>query len=278
MSTILDSLKKSSDKRDDHNNTSIDNFNFSDKKSASKSGFFMFLFLIIITAIILYFGYKYINSQPEGSLEIDTNNEITVNELSTPSVNNNVSESANLEKVQAKKIEKPNNESVKQQLVELKNKPKTAPQTKIITEPAINDTQNTELAATTKNKRIENNNNSQPIQQNQSQSKEPKSEKPMIELSLPKNQSAQNTEKKPTVPKQEYLYVYQLPFSVRKELPKFTLNIHIYDENPESRVAVINGTKFHVNDYIEEEILVKEIIRDGVLLEFNNQTFLIPNL
>ncbi|VAW42110.1 hypothetical protein MNBD_GAMMA01-2250, partial [hydrothermal vent metagenome] len=80
------------------------------------------------------------------------------------------------------------------------------------------------------------------------------------------------------VKQQKHLLIYQLPFSIRKDIPKFKLNIHIYDENPQNRLVVINGVKFVINDMIEEQVLVKDIIAEGILLEFNGQEFLVPKL
>jgi hypothetical protein len=78
------------------------------------------------------------------------------------------------------------------------------------------------------------------------------------------------------VQEQQYQYVHQLPFSIRKDLPKFKLNVHIFDKDPENRVAIINGVRFYIDDMIEETVLLKDIVQQGVLLDFNGEEFLVP--
>lgn len=277
MSTILDSLKKSSDKRDDHEKTSIDNFNFSHSKKSSKSGIIMFVFLIVTTAAILYFGYQYVNKQTDTSQK--TTDAAIVNPQDLQQNNgNNTPVSKPTNNINSKKLQKPNSEAVKKQLTEAKQ-----PQSNIATK-NVAQKSNENLAQIDKlnTKNIE----AKPISEIETSTTKtnslllnPTTEKPMIELSLPdETKNQKEIEAKPVVKKQEYMYVYQLPFAVRKEMPKFKLNIHIYDENPESRVAVINGVKFAVNDLIDEQVLIKEIVREGVVLEFNNHVFLVPIL
>lgn len=277
MSTILDSLKKSSDKRDDHEKTSIDNFNFSHSKKSSKSGIIMFVFLIIITAAILYFGYQYINMQTDTSKK--TTDAAIVNPQDLQQNNRNstsVAKQAN--SVTSKKLQKPNSEAVKKQLTETKQSQSNTA-IKDVTQPS---NENSAQIDNLKTKKID----SKPISEIKTSTTKPNrqlvnptTEKPMLKLSLPgETKNQQEIDAKPVVKKQEYMYVYQLPFAVRKEMPKFKLNIHIYDENPENRVAVINGVKFAVNDLIDEQVLIKEIVREGVLLEFNNHVFLVPIL
>ncbi len=114
MSTILDSLKKSSNKRDDQEKNSIDNFNFSHSEKSSKSGLIMILFLIIVTAVILYFGYQYINQ--EETLQKTANTDISAQKLEQKNNENKISEASQANNIDSKKLQKPNNEVVKQQL------------------------------------------------------------------------------------------------------------------------------------------------------------------
>ena len=61
-------------------------------------------------------------------------------------------------------------------------------------------------------------------------------------------------------------------------MPKIKLNIHVYDENPKNRIVVINGVRFAIGDLIEETVLVKDIVRSGVVLEMEDKEFLVPKL
>ena len=96
---------------------------------------------------------------------------------------------------------------------------------------------------------------------------------PMLSLTMPdENQPKAET----TVINQDYKYLYQLPFSVRKDIPKIALNIHVFDKDPDNRIAIINGVKLSVGDLLENEILLKEIVREGIVLESNGSEFLVP--
>ena len=115
----------------------------------------------------------------------------------------------------------------------------------------------------------ETNNGSSVIKQNEGELKTPE-----ITLTMPgeKQAPSQSVEKL----EQKYPYVYQLPFSLRKDIPKLNLNIHVYDKDPDNRIAIINGVRFAIEDMIDDIVLVKDIIPEGVILEFNNRVFLIP--
>jgi len=82
----------------------------------------------------------------------------------------------------------------------------------------------------------------------------------------------------PAVKRQKYRYLYQLPFSIRKQLPALTLNIHVYDDDPAHRLVVINGLDLGIGDPIEgTEVVVKDILPEGALLEADGEAFLLPN-
>lgn len=275
MSTILDSLKKSSNNRDNNNKTSIDNFNFSSSNKSSKLGLIIIVFLIFVTAVILYFGYQYINEPLDGSQKSsDTalpNNQTPQQKTAT---NNSVLNKQN-DTTTAKKIQKPDNKAVRKKLNQNKNdtKLKTKKDNRAIAQ-KVQTKEKAPLADSTSQDK-----NKSTTLGSTKKSSVATNNKPLKKLTVPNDKKNQEKPKfKAVVKKPEYTYVYQLPFSVRKEMPKFKLNIHIYDENPANQVAVINGVKFVVGDLIEEQVLIKSIVREGVLLEFNNHVFLLPNL
>ena len=94
----------------------------------------------------------------------------------------------------------------------------------------------------------------------------------------PQNEQSVIKEVPETIKQQEYPFVYQLPFNIRKEIPKIKLNIHIYDQNKESRLVVVNGENYEIGDLIEETLLIHDIVPEGLVLDFNGQKFLIPKL
>ena len=75
---------------------------------------------------------------------------------------------------------------------------------------------------------------------------------------------------------QDYLLIHQIDFEIRKNIPPIKLNIHIYDPDPANRMIIMNGVKFVTGDMIEELVKVKEIVKEGVVLEFENMRFLVP--
>ncbi len=263
MSTILDSLKKSSDKRDDNNKNSMDNFSFSGngKKRNSKSPVIL---ILLITAAILYFGYRYLYTYEESEKAPITKSPIEEVADVKPVLKDD--ENVGLQ-AETKKRNKPNSSDVKQRIKEIKER---------------RSEQQKALQALQK----------PPMKQEESQ---PSVKKPIASI---KKDSLQSTsrdssrgessnqqpvtgltelvEVKQVVEEQKYLYAYQLPFSLRKDLPTLKLNIHVFDKDPDNRIAVINGVRFAIDDMIDDVVLVKNIVPEGVLLEFNNRVFLVP--
>ncbi|WP_395377638.1 general secretion pathway protein GspB [Marinicella sp. W31] len=74
----------------------------------------------------------------------------------------------------------------------------------------------------------------------------------------------------------DYKFVYELPFSVRKNLPEIKLNIHVFDPDPKNRMAVINGLRYAAGDLIDEIVKVQDVTQDGVVLEYEGQIFMLP--
>lgn len=263
MSTILDSLKKSSNQRDDgQQKSSIDNFNFVNSNNTKKSNSYVFLILLLLFILaIVYWGYNYFNISEFFQKETDylqTSQQIKVPK-DIVAVDNTTTD-------RLPRKEKPNNSEVKQRIKDLKRKKQKEQRQTSKNEPK----KVRQLPIVTSGKEVGN------IRQ----------EAPKLKLELSKNKKQTSmqkpVEKKPKlqtqVKQQEHTYIYQLPFIIRKDIPKLTLNIHVFDESPENCIVIINGARFLVDEMIEEQILIKEIVREGVVLEFNNHEFLIPKL
>jgi hypothetical protein len=263
MSTILDSLKKSSDQRDDSNNNSLDNFNFGrGYKSKGPNLLFVILLLIIVTGVIGYFGYQFLYSDeqqtPIDDSQVTSGSQTVAEERLTP-----VAQAEN-----SNRIEKPNNKNVKQRIQTIKSN-RQSEKEKL---KKLNNQLPREAAANSQAEKIGQEKNKLEKTEQQSTPTKVKKE-PMIKLTMPDENNPQVVT---TVKKQDYMYLYQLPFSVRKDIPKISLNIHVYDKDPDNRIAIINGVKISVGDLIENEILLKGIIQDGIVLEFNGNEFLVP--
>ena len=67
-----------------------------------------------------------------------------------------------------------------------------------------------------------------------------------------------------------------LPEAVRNALPALTVNAHAWTENPDTRFVLINLRRYGEGDRLQEGPVVRRILRDGVVLEFQGQLFSLP--
>jgi general secretion pathway protein B len=263
MSTILDSLKKSSEQRDGNDKSAIDNFSFGDEKKPTKKSSILII-LILLLALIGISYWVYLSFFDGDSYDdAETTTQTSSKETTDPYKQQQTPELL-VEKTKKTnpKIQKPNSQDVKNKIREINE----TQQVQKLSD--LNKVQKPEGIRNT-----DNNNQSEPAAQ--------------LELKKKPETAVKGTKKKePTIteikqqPKQQrnYLYAYELPFNIRKDLPKLKLNIHVYDEDPKNRIAIINGVKYVIDDMMEEEVLVKDIVPDGVILEFGDNEFLIPKL
>lgn len=78
-------------------------------------------------------------------------------------------------------------------------------------------------------------------------------------------------------PPLEQLPIYwQLPYNVRKELPDLKMSMHVYSETPAQRFVVLNGNRQVEGDELGGDVRVGEIRKDGVVLVFQGQRFIVP--
>lgn len=68
----------------------------------------------------------------------------------------------------------------------------------------------------------------------------------------------------------------ELPFSTRKSLPELKLSMHVYAADPSHRFVVLNDSRLIEGEKTNDDIFVREIRPDGVVLEFQNQRFFFP--
>jgi len=60
------------------------------------------------------------------------------------------------------------------------------------------------------------------------------------------------------------------------QLPELHLDIHVFADDPAERFVFINMTKHREASQLAEGPIVAEITTDGVILEYQGQTFLLP--
>jgi general secretion pathway protein B len=68
---------------------------------------------------------------------------------------------------------------------------------------------------------------------------------------------------------------YELPFSVRKDLPPIKLSMHVYATDPAQRFVVLNDSRMSQGDS-QDDLTLREIRPDGVVIDFHGQRFFYP--
>ena len=72
------------------------------------------------------------------------------------------------------------------------------------------------------------------------------------------------------------LSIWELPYSTRKDLPAIDLTMHVYSSNPAQRFVVIKGDRHVEGDEIGQDLVLREIRQDGLVLDYKGQQFLFP--
>ena len=66
-----------------------------------------------------------------------------------------------------------------------------------------------------------------------------------------------------------------LPASFRESAPKLRLEVLLYSDAPAERMVFINGRKYREGDTIEGNTVVETIVRDGAVLSYQGQRYLL---
>ena len=68
----------------------------------------------------------------------------------------------------------------------------------------------------------------------------------------------------------------ELPDGFVSNMPKLNIDIHSFDERPQRSYVLINMEKYREGDYLAEGPLLFKILRDGVILEYMGERFILP--
>ncbi|MBM4128656.1 MAG: hypothetical protein FJ243_00895 [Nitrospira sp.] len=81
----------------------------------------------------------------------------------------------------------------------------------------------------------------------------------------------------PTLPSPENrIYnLDELPLSLQKSLPGFVISFSVHSDDPDSRIAKINGKVLREGDYLNTGLKVEEIARDCIIFSLQNYRFLV---
>jgi general secretion pathway protein B len=70
--------------------------------------------------------------------------------------------------------------------------------------------------------------------------------------------------------------IRDLPARSTAGLPELSVDLHIYSDDPAKRVVFINGRRYQTGGVLAEGPTVEEINRDGAVLSYHGQRFLLP--
>ena len=69
---------------------------------------------------------------------------------------------------------------------------------------------------------------------------------------------------------------YELPFNLRKSLPALRLSMHVYAGDPAQRFVILNDSRLAEGDKTSDDVTLREVRKDGAVLEFQGQRFFYP--
>ncbi|MDO9168014.1 MAG: general secretion pathway protein GspB [Methylobacter sp.] len=73
--------------------------------------------------------------------------------------------------------------------------------------------------------------------------------------------------------KNDLLFLNDLPFDFRQTVPKFTINVFVYSQQPEDRWVMIDMVKYKPGQQIKNALLLQEIRPDSLVVVYQNRTF-----
>ena len=68
-------------------------------------------------------------------------------------------------------------------------------------------------------------------------------------------------------------FLNDLPFEFRQTVPKFTINVFVYSREPAERFVMIDMVKYKPGQQIKDAMLLKEILPDGFVVDYQSRTF-----
>jgi general secretion pathway protein B len=76
--------------------------------------------------------------------------------------------------------------------------------------------------------------------------------------------------------KSDVPFYYELPFNLRKSLPPLRLSMHVYAGEPKQRFVILNDSRLAEGDKTSDDVTLREVRKDGAILEFQGQRFFYP--
>jgi len=120
----------------------------------------------------------------------------------------------------------------------------------------------------------------QPVTVSSSKSKIITVEKPESQTVSEKTQAAEKIEsitmktETLTVKQQTKIWeFYELPESIKQDLPSFVISAHVYSTNPIQRSIVINNNFLEEGEYVLDGLILYEITPDGAIFNYQGTLF-----
>jgi len=77
----------------------------------------------------------------------------------------------------------------------------------------------------------------------------------------------------PAVAEKQVIEFYELPDSIKQQLPAIIISAHVYSSNPLQRSIVINNNFMEEGEYVIDELRLHEITPDGAIFDFRDTRF-----
>jgi len=71
----------------------------------------------------------------------------------------------------------------------------------------------------------------------------------------------------------EIIDFYDLPASIKQQLPTITISAHVYSSNPLQRSIVINNNFMEEGKYVLDDLILHEITKDGAIFNYKGTLF-----
>ena len=77
----------------------------------------------------------------------------------------------------------------------------------------------------------------------------------------------------PVVAEKRVIEFYELPASIKQQLPAIIISAHVYSSNPLQRSIVINNNFMEEGEYVIDDLRLHEITPDGAIFDFRDTRF-----
>lgn len=70
--------------------------------------------------------------------------------------------------------------------------------------------------------------------------------------------------------------LWELPYDKRKDIPQLTMSLQVYAADPSQRFAIVNDERHVEGDKLGDDLTLKEIAPEGLVVEYRGERFLFP--